>query len=342
MIVPATHPTSERMVRARFTVGSCSGRKLPATALLAATLVVTGCEPGQMNVAPPPADRAQPAAPAPATEIEIPRTEISEDAITAHFARQEAQRLSNGLLRRERSPRDLPFSARDVEEAFVRVALYEEYSFENGRIVERKTPAALRRWQVPVRMRLEFGDLVPSATQRADTSFVRSYAARLGRLSGHPVTLAETRANFHVLVLTEAERRAIGPRLQELVPGIDPVTLGLVRDLPLTVSCLVLAFSRSGTNVYTDAVAVIRAELPDLSRRACYYEELAQGMGLPNDSPRVRPSLFNDTAEFAVLTALDENLLRLLYDDRLRPGMREAEARPIIREIASELMGGES
>jgi len=115
-----------------------------------------------------------------------------------------------------------------------------------------------------------------------------------------------------------------------------------VRDLPLSVSCLVLAFSRSGTDVYTDAIAVIRAELPELSRRACYYEELAQGMGLPNDSPRARPSLFNDTAEFAVLTTLDEQLLRMLYDPRLRIGMREREARPVIRRIASELMGGES
>ncbi len=297
---------------------------------------------GPTGTAPVQVESARPAAPAPATEIQLPPSDLSQSAIAAHFVQKEAQRLSNGLLRRERSPRDLPFSARDVEEAFVRVALFEEYSFMNGRIVERATPAALRRWQVPVRMRLEFGDSVPSAMQRADTSFVRSYATRLGRLSGHPVTLVDTRANFHVLVLSEEERRAIGPRLQELVPGIDPVTLDLVRDLPLTVSCLVLAFSRSGTNVYTDAVAVIRAELPDLSRRACYYEELAQGMGLPNDSPRVRPSLFNDTAEFAVLTALDENLLRLLYDDRLRPGMREPQARPIIREIASELMGGES
>ncbi len=262
--------------------------------------------------------------------------------MTAYFAALEAQRLANGLLRQERAPRDLPISARDIEDVFVRIALYEEYSFQGDQIIERETPSVLRRWEAPVQMQLGFGASVPDTTRRADTAFVNNYAARLGRLTQHPVSRVDRGGNFHVLVLNEAERRAIGPQLQQLIPGLDSVTLDLVQGIPYSVSCLVLAFSRSGTDVYTDALAIIRAELPDLSRRACYYEELAQGMGLPNDSPRARPSLFNDTAEFAVLTVLDEQLLRVLYDERLQPGMREVEARPIIRQIANELMGGES
>ena len=43
-------------------------------------------------------------------------------------------------------------------------------------------------------------------------------------------------------------------------------------------------------------------------------------MGLPNDSPEARPSLFNDDLEFALLTEHDAVLLRMLYDPRLRPG----------------------
>ncbi len=295
-----------------------------------------------MPLSDPPAQDAEPpeAARLPET-VSLPPSSASEQ-VSRYFAQIEEQRLSRGLLRQERAPRDLPFSARDLEEAFVRIALFEEYSFVGGRIVERATPSSLRRWNTPVRMRLEFGDSVPPAQRSADTAFVRNYAARLARLTQHPVSLVGERGNFHVLVLSEDERSTIGPRLQTLVPGIDSVTLDLVRDLPLSVSCLVLAFSRSGSDHYTDAVAVIRAELPELSRRACYYEELAQGLGLPNDDPRARPSLFNDTAEFAVLTALDENLLQMLYDERLRPGMRAREARPVIREIAQELMGGAS
>ena len=309
------------------------------TLILSCSFGIAACDvaPGLVE-GPAQADPARPV-PVRARTIEPP---AQRDTISAYFQSLEAQRLGNGLLRETRDPPDLPFSDRDLEEIFVKIALFDEYTFIGNRIVERATPSSLRRWEVPVRMGLEFGASVPSAIQRTDRALVARYASRLGRLTGHPVALAGSNANFHVLVLNEAERQASDARLRELVPGIDEQTVALIQDLPLSVSCLVLAFSRSGTDVYTDAIAVIRAELPDLSRRACYYEELAQGMGLPNDSPRARPSLFNDTAEFAVLTVLDEKLLRMLYDPRLRPGMREVEARPIIRRIAQELMGAQS
>lgn len=308
---------------------------LLATAMLAACLQsgTVPPDPAPERSTAPDVSPIRPAVMAPATE---------ESQIRAYFAALEAQRLSQGLLRRERVPGDLPISPHLIEDVFVRVALHQEYVLAGGQVIERKTASSLRRWQDPVTMQLSFGESVPDDIRSADTVLVSRFAARLADLTGHPVSRVERGGNFHVLVLDEDERRASGPRLQRLIPGLDSVTLDLVRDLPLSVSCLVIAFSRSGTHVYTDALAIIRAELPDLSRRACYYEELAQGMGLPNDSPRARPSLFNDSAEFAVLTVLDEQLLRVLYDPRLQPGMRAPEARPIIRRIASELMAGES
>lgn len=326
-------PLQPRVCQTRHAV---TGRILA----LAAGLCVAGCTwmPQSMETARPAAVTA-PVAPPERARIDIT---TPTDDVTAYFAALEQRRLGDGLLRSEPNPRDLPYSARDLEEMFVKIALYEEYSFSGNRIIERATPTVLRRWQAPVRMTLDFGESVPASVQRSDRNFVSGYVNRLQRLTGHPVSLVEDDANFHVLVVNEAERRALPARLSQLVPGIDTLTQRLIQDLPLSVSCLVLAFSRSGTDLYTDAIAIIRAELPDLSRRACYYEELAQGMGLPNDSPRARPSLFNDTSEFAVMTSLDENLLRILYDSRLRPGMAEREARPIVRRIASELMGGES
>lgn len=65
-------------------------------------------------------------------------------------------------------------------------------------------------------------------------------------------------------------------------------------------------------------------------------------MGLANDSPRARPSIFNDDEEFALLTRHDEMLLKILYDPRLTPGMTERDARPVIETIAAEMLGGES
>ncbi len=78
-------------------------------------------------------------------------------------------------------------------------------------------------------------------------------------------------------------------------------------------------------------------------RSACIHEELAQGMGLANDSPGARPSIFNDDEEFALLTTHDELLLRMLYDTRLQTGMEPSVAAPIARQIAREyLTAGQS
>ena len=96
------------------------------------------------------------------------------------------------------------------------------------------------------------------------------------------------------------------------------------------------------SNVYQQAIVVIRAEHPDLLRLSCIHEEIAQGLGLPNDSPRARPSIFNDDEEFALLTRMDEDMLRILYNPALRPGMTEAEARAIVFELAARITGGTS
>ena len=77
-------------------------------------------------------------------------------------------------------------------------------------------------------------------------------------------------------------------------------------------------------------------------RLSCFHEEIAQGLGLPNDSPRARPSIFNDDEEFALLTDQDEMMLRILYSPELRPGMTAAEARPIVESLARRMVGGES
>lgn len=288
-------------------------------------------------------------APAPATAPARDASGFSERslAMRAAFERQERALVDRGFLRTDGGGPDTPVTASMLAENFVRIALYDEYSTDDGVLRPGPVPSRLRRWETPVRMRLEFSDAVPEAQRTRDTIDVRAYAARLSRLTGHPIRLLDAgsppgAANFHVLVLDDASRRAAGPRLRELVPGIDPVSADVIVNMPPGVFCLVVAFAPQGSSSYTGAVAVVRAELPDLTRLACYQEEIAQGLGLPNDSDHVRPSLFNDSLEFARLTRHDELLLRMLYDPRLRPGMREAEARPIVRRLASELLGGES
>ncbi|TCP60856.1 DUF2927 family protein [Rhodovulum bhavnagarense] len=263
--------------------------------------------------------------------------------IARHFAQVQADLLSRGLLRTDGGGKDAPFSQRAVVDNFIRIALYDEYVSESGKLVARQTESRLRRWETPIRMGLVFGPSIPAAQQARDRVAVTAYARRLSRLTGHPIQItAPENANFHVLILNEDERRDFAPELQRLVPGIAPSAARMITDVPRSTFCLVLAFSKGESASYSRAVALIRGEHPDRMRRSCIHEELAQGMGLANDSPLARPSIFNDDEEFSLLTPHDELLLQILYDRRLSPGMTPAAARPIVETIAAELMGGES
>lgn len=244
--------------------------------------------------------------------------------------------LARGLLRTDNGA-SIPTSAARLAEDFVQIALRDEYRMTQGRLVPGVHQAPLRRWDAPVTFRIVFGDSVSDAQRVIDRSTIGDYAARLARVTGHPVSLGGDIGNFVVLVLNEDERRAVGPRLNALVPGIPAADVRAMERLSPQNYCTVFAYSASAGAAYSNAVAVIRAELPEPLRTSCVHEELAQGLGLVNDSPDARPSIFNDDEEFALLTRHDESLLRMLYDPRLRPGMTEAEALPAVQQIAAEM-----
>ncbi|MFN3936255.1 MAG: DUF2927 domain-containing protein [Gemmobacter sp.] len=296
-----------------------------------AAAVLAGCEP--LPPAPGPAVR-------PAPRVEAPPAPSPRSvAVRDHFARVQTDLLRQGLLRTDGGGADTPFGPRQVVENFVRIALHDEYVSSGGRLVASATPAPLRRFEAPVRIGLRFGASVPAPQQARDRASVAAYAQRLARASGHPIRLTDQNPNFWVYVVSEDERPALGQEWAGLFPGLTAQDLRPATGMGLSTFCMVIAISAGDSPVYTGALAVIRSELPDLLRLSCLHEEIAQGLGLANDDPRVRPSIFNDDEEFATLTRHDELLLRILYDRRLRPGMREPEARPIVRQIVAGLLG---
>lgn len=308
----------------------------PALALLAA------CEVAPPDVAPPETARPEtPEAAAPADAAPDARSGQSR-ALATHYARLEDDLLARGLLRTDGGGPDTRYSTQDLLTNFERIAFYEEYVRGAGLRRASRTPGRLKRWPGPVRVTAEFGASVPPAQRTRDTNELRGFVARLARVTRHPITYTEgDAANFHVLFMGEDDRAQTIRRIRALVPNIDATALDIFRDMPRGIHCLVLAFSdEPGGQRYDQAIAFIRAEHPDLMRSACIHEEVAQGLGLANDSPRARPSIFNDDDEFALLTSHDEMLLRMLYDPRLRPGMTLEEARPILRRIVGELPTG--
>lgn len=265
----------------------------------------------------------------------IQATSEESASLRAYFAQVQSAQLTQGLLRRDGGGPDTPFTSEMLTRNFLQIAFYNEYV---GESLRPGSSGFLRRWDQPVRLGLEFGASVPQSQRTRDTADVRRYANRLARRSGHSVSLA-AQPNFIVAFLSEDDRPDALPVIAERL-GLNPMDLNALRTLPRDIYCLVVAFpDRANPTSYGAAVAIIRAENPDLLRLSCIHEEVAQGMGLANDSPNARPSIFNDDDEFALLTTHDEHLLNLLYSDRLRTGMSIAEAEPILREEAAILVG---
>lgn len=283
-------------------------------------------------------DRPKAPAPAPAP-VAAPSAESR--ALAEYYKRVENDLVARGLLRVDGGGIDTPYSEVDVIRNFERIAFYDEYARGGGLQRSDGSPSRLKRWTGPIRIKTEFGALVPPSQRSADNAEVARYAARLARVTGHPIsTTSGADANFHVFFVSEDDRASMPARIRQIVPNINPTAMALFRELPRSIHCFVIAFSTSNEGYnYAHAIALIRAEHPSLLRRSCIHEEIAQGLGLANDSPRARPSIFNDDDEFALLTTHDEELLRMLYNPRLRPGMSLDEARPIYSGLASRQLG---
>lgn len=318
---------------------------------------VTACtDNGGKNipVTPPPAAKPEPPEPGPTqAELREARAKRNREANQAaaravsdtiqsrrsYYADIEDRLISSGRLRQDRLSADIPINAETLARDFIQIALRDEYDsngVQNPQGAEAAAP--LRRWEQPVSIRIAFGPSADVAVRREVRGEVAAYASRLAETSGHTVGTTEGNGNFTLLVLAEEERHNIGQYLRDLAPSIPGHDVTTLSRLSPDIYCTVFAYSQGNSYSYAHAVALIRAELPPLLRQSCIHEELAQGMGLANDSPTVRPSIFNDDEEFALLTRHDELLLKILYDPRLHPGMTEEEATPIVRMIAGELL----
>ncbi len=275
-------------------------------------------------------------APVTRANVDIPPTAAAGDPRTrAYYAGLQNEQLQSGRLRKDQGL-NIRYDRLDLVNDFTNIALASEYDPAFGSMSGRSQSLPLNRWPGPVRINLEHGPSVDTTQRAKNQQWVSNYSQKLKRATRHPVSMAKTGGNFHVLVMTEAERKAAGPRIQQLAPGISRASLNALTSPRRTHLCLVVTLSPGGAGIM-NAIAMVPAELPDLLRHSCFQEEIAQGLGLPNDSPTARPSLFNDDKEFAFLTQHDEYLLRILYDPRLKLGMNAAQARPIVDRIAWDM-----
>jgi hypothetical protein len=211
-------------------------------------------------------------------------------------------------------------SAGFLVDSFVEVALRSDYS-------SRKNP--VRKWIVPVSYFIvhRVGD------EDLHRKLIQAHFQQLAEITGlaiHPAT-SQSAANFLVVLTREDRLEADLPQYFGALPTRQRETLFR--------HCICMAtFATERKGSITRAVAMIPVDAArargDLV--ACMVEELTHALGLPNDSLKVFPSIFSRKSSHAFLTGLDHLMLKMLYDPRVKAGMKEAIARPILQAIADE------
>ena len=257
---------------------------------------------------------------------------LSSVELSNTYASIERAYRERGKFRSEYDPTDAPVSVDILVKNFARVALQSETHQVDGTVLANGQPKPLVRWDMPL-------NLWTLGVDEFDKAHLEHLSDRITRLTGLSVNFTRDvqRANIYIMVADAEGRR----ELAELI-----ATLGYANDAPLAkvwpeqvkFPCIARVAIDPVDHTMRWAIILVKDELNGAFRRSCFSEELIQSLGLFNDGANIRPSIFNDDAEFIELTRHDEYLLHILYDQRLRPGMTPEEAQPVVREIATKLL----
>ncbi len=249
------------------------------------------------------------------------------------YARWEADALSRGLLRTETAPADAPYTNEDLARNFARIALHREFPKTED---PTGNPSALHKWRGTVRV------AVYGSPTDEDLARIETLTDRIGKLTGLEFAPAgDEGGDIRLFFLGPSDRDKLADALRRDAEGAQGSLFltWLTTDENLCVGLVGHEDAEAG-GYSRRALIGIPTEVSPLMRASCVDEEFVQSLGLFNDHPDARPSIFNDDEEFALLTEHDEYLLRILYDPRLKPGMTAEEAMPIVRRVIAEIRPG--
>jgi hypothetical protein len=205
--------------------------------------------------------------------------------------------------------------------AFVELALKSGYS-------TRANP--VRKWTTPIRYVIvhRVGD------EQLHTRLVETHLAHLSQITGLSIEPAATPDTANYTVVLTHEDLLSADTQRHMGADTDGRREAFFRD-----SMCLASFHAGPKGAIVRAVAMIPVDRArgKGSLVGCVVEELTHMLGLSNDTEKPLPTMFHHRTIRSFLTGLDYLLLKMLYDPRVKPGMKEAELRPVLQQIAVEL-----
>ena len=255
-----------------------------------------------------------------------------------YYNRLEERKLSLGLLRQDGGGTDTPFDVEDIVEAFEQLAFYNEYKIGENQLLPNTDMVNLGKWNSTINISMRFGNSVATKQKNKDLLDIHNLLLILSEATKHKMKISNKNMNMYIVVGNQKEVAELTSKIGANLPEFDPKRIPIITRLPKDIHCLAMTSMSAGPNSeIKSALIIIRSELPKLMRIACFHEEIAQSLGLTNDSHLARPSIFNDDDEFATLTRLDKILLQILYDNRLKSGISKQNSFQLVRQIAEEI-----
>lgn len=241
----------------------------------------------------------------------------------------ENRNLKDGKFRRDTASMDAPFTNEMLAENFLKIALRLE--IKNGAEVTEGLPHQLTRWRDGIRYAIG-GD----GYQPEDVEKIVRFLRRLSNIAGIDIALAEHSedVNYRIIFVGPKTRRDLQEKLSKTKSKAAEWIRSWVSNIDRPCSGYM---HHNHDGEFIKSQILIKAEVSGAFREGCFHEEITQTLGLKNDHPDVRPSIFNDDQEFIRLTAHDEYLLRILYHPRLQAGMTAEEVAPLLPAIIDEL-----
>ncbi|HMA13369.1 MAG: DUF2927 domain-containing protein [Bacteroidota bacterium] len=193
----------------------------------------------------------------------------------------------------------------------------------------------LAKWQRPLRVALVD---VPDARAR---QIARDHLMTLASLSGLAVEEAEPRgANLLVFFAddpVESARRHRGLYGHRVT---DTRQFESMLSERADSTCFGFLWGGWPTGGGIDfATVFVRTDRGERTLQGCLVQQTAQVLGLRHDLDPDADSLFSDSGRHDDLTDSDRVMLRLLYDERLKPGQRWPEAEPLARAALRDIKG---
>jgi len=249
------------------------------------------------------------------------------------YGRAEILYRTEAKFRTDYDPIDAPLDAGMIERNFLKLAFNSEPQVIDEETIVEGESVQLLRW--PSDVTYATAGMFPS-----DKTHLDALAVRIGSVIGRKVSPIDDlgRAELKVWILSARDREILRENIADRFGESLAAFINAWTERP-ELPCIGMISTDPTDDSIAAGLIFIKAELSGDFRRACLTEEFTQVFGLINDDPEARPSIFNDDQEFIELTLHDEYLLKMLYDPRLREGMTEAEARPLVRRIVQEIPG---